>query len=201
MAKGNGEAAAVVSPAQRKGKWAMSPPAAAAAAEEEAGNREESKESGRMIRLRSNDGELVEVAEASARQSKLIEEMIDSGNADPSIPLPNVDSKTLAMVIQYCDKHAAAAAAADTTEAKDLKAWDDGFVHKLDMSGPLFDVIAAADYLNMDGLLDLACKRVADEIKDKTPEEIREAFNIVNDLSEEEEEAIRLEHAWAFEYE
>ncbi|MCH86220.1 SKP1-like protein 1A [Trifolium medium] len=36
-------------------------------------------------------------------------------------------------------------------------------------------------------------------IKDKTPEEVRTIFNIVNDFSPEEEAKIREENKWAFE--
>ena len=35
-------------------------------------------------------------------------------------------------------------------------------------------------------LLDLACAQVATQIKGKSPEEIREQFNIVNDFTSEE---------------
>ncbi len=63
----------------------------------------------------------------------------------------------------------------------------------------LFDTILAANYLNNQPLMDLACQRVADMIKGKTPEEIRKTFNIKNDFTPEEEEEIRRENAWAFE--
>ena len=42
----------------------------------------------------------------------------------------------------------------------------------------LFELIRAANYLNVRGLLELCCKTVANMIKGKTPEEIRAHFNI-----------------------
>jgi len=63
----------------------------------------------------------------------------------------------------------------------------------------LFDLILAANYLNIQSLLDLTCQSVADMIKGKTPEQIRETFNIKNDFSPEEEEEIRKQNQWAFE--
>lgn len=58
----------------------------------------------------------------------------------------------------------------------------------------------AANYLNIKGLLDLTCQTVADMIKGKTPEEIRKTFNIKNDFTPEEEEEVRRENQWAFEW-
>ena len=61
----------------------------------------------------------------------------------------------------------------------------------------LFDIILAANYLDIKDLLDLSCKRVADDIKKcKTPQEIRRRYNIKNDFTPEEEEEIRKENAW-----
>mmetsp|Transcript_67735 Transcript_67735/g.181205 ORF Transcript_67735/g.181205 Transcript_67735/m.181205 type:complete len:93 (+) Transcript_67735:333-611(+) len=55
----------------------------------------------------------------------------------------------------------------------------------------------AANFLDVKDLLDLTCKTVAEYIKQcKTPEEIRQRFNIPNDFTPEEEEEVRKENAW-----
>lgn len=54
--------------------------------------------------------------------------------------------------------------------------------------------------MNIKSLLDLTCQNVADMIKGKTPEEIRATFNIRNDFTPEEEEEVRRENQWAFEW-
>ncbi|KAL3814007.1 hypothetical protein ACJIZ3_015275 [Penstemon smallii] len=159
----------------------------------------------KTIVLKSSDGESFEVEEAVANESQTIKNIIEDGCADTSIPLPNVTSKILAKVIEYCKRHADAAARlsadggnpTDKVADDDLKAFDVDFV-KVDQ-GTLFDLILAANYLNIKSLLDLTCQTVADMIKGKTPEEIRKTFNIKNDFTPEEEEEVRRENAWAFE--
>ncbi|KAL6211982.1 hypothetical protein ACLB2K_017205 [Fragaria x ananassa] len=59
--------------------------------------------------------------------------------------------------------------------------------------------IRAANFLDIKGLLDLTAQAVADMIKGKNAEEIREQFNIKNDYTPEEEEEVRRENQWAFE--
>ncbi|CAA2960032.1 SKP1 1A [Olea europaea subsp. europaea] len=160
----------------------------------------------RMIELKSSDGEIFEVEEAVALESETIKHMLEADCADTFFPLPNVTSKILAKVIEYCKRHVEAVAAkpaegvlvaADKMTDEELKAFDADFV-KVDQ-GTLFDLILAANYLNIKSLLDLTCQTVADMIKGKTPEEIRKTFNIKDDSTPEEEEEVRRENAWAFE--
>ncbi|KAI4327770.1 hypothetical protein L6164_020194 [Bauhinia variegata] len=151
----------------------------------------------RKITLKSSDGEAFEVDEAVALESQTIKHMIEDDCADSGIPLPNVTSKILAKVIEYCKKHVEASNPEEKSSEEDLKAWDVEFV-RVDQA-TLFDLILAANYLNIKSLLDLTCQTVADMIKGKTPEEIRKTFNIKNDFSPEEEEEVRRENQWAFE--
>ncbi|XP_004144851.1 SKP1-like protein 1B [Cucumis sativus] len=153
--------------------------------------------SSKKIVLRSSDGETFDVDEIVAVESQTIKHMIEDDCADTVIPLPNVTSAILSKVIEYCKMHV-------ETDDKDskviddtLKTWDAEFV-KVDQN-TLFDLILAANYLNIKSLLDLTCQTVADMIKGKTPEEIRKTFNIKNDFTPEEEEEVRRENQWAFE--
>ncbi|KAF9621435.1 hypothetical protein IFM89_021474 [Coptis chinensis] len=151
----------------------------------------------KKVTLKSSDGESFEVDEAVAVESQTIKHMIEDDCADDGIPLPNVTSKILSKVIEYCKKHVETPKTEDRSVDDELKAWDAEFV-KVDQA-TLFDLILAANYLNIKSLLDLTCQTVADMIKGKTPEEIRKTFNIKNDFTPEEEEEVRRENQWAFE--
>ncbi|XP_019156819.1 PREDICTED: SKP1-like protein 1A [Ipomoea nil] len=145
----------------------------------------------KKVKVRSSDGEVFELSQTVARQSETLKHMIVDDCAEDCIPLPNVTGKILGLVLEYCKKHSV------VSSVKELIAFDVEFV-KVDQA-TLFDLILAAHYLRIPYLLTLTCKTLADSIKDKTPEEIREAFNIKNDYTPEEEEEIRRLYWWAFE--
>ncbi|KAL5791208.1 hypothetical protein ACOSQ2_006096 [Xanthoceras sorbifolium] len=159
----------------------------------------------KKITLKSSDGDRFEVDEAVALESQTIKHMVEDDCVDNEIPLPNVSSSVLSKVIEYCKRRVDSISNSkydsNNNNKKpvddDLKAWDADFV-KVDQN-TLFDLILAANYLNIKSLLDLTCQTIADMIKCRTPEEIRKAFNIKNDFSPEEEEEVRRENQWAFE--
>ncbi|CAN0923057.1 SKP1-like protein 11 [Linum grandiflorum] len=123
----------------------------------------------KLITLISSDGQTFQVEESVAIESQTIKHMIEDDCAGGDIPLPNVESKILAKVIEYCKKHIET----EALDAAELKQWD-------------------VDFAKVD-------QTVADMIKGKTPEEIRKTFNIKNDFTPEEEAEVRRENQWAFE--
>ncbi|MFS7949657.1 putative S-phase kinase-associated protein [Helianthus anomalus] len=151
----------------------------------------------KTIMLKSSDGETFEIEEVVALESQTIKHMIEDDCANTTIPLPNVTGKIMSMVVEYCKKHVQSTnTKGKTVVDDDLKAFDSEFVN-VDQD-TLFDLILAANYLNIKSLLDLTCKTVADMVKGKSTKEIRKMFNIKNDFTPEEEEQVRHENEWAF---
>ena len=154
-----------------------------------------------QVKLVSSDDQEFEVEKKVAEMSVTIKNMLEdmAEMADQPIPLPNVTGKILEKVITYCkyhDEHPTAVSEdkKDDKRTDDIIPWDQEFC-KVDQA-TLFELILAANYLDIKPLLDLTCKTVANMIKGKTPEEIRKTFNIKNDFTPEEEEQVRKENEW-----
>lgn len=158
-----------------------------------------------VIKLKSSDNDVfdvdVEVAKASNTIKTMIEDLGLKEDEKEEVPLPNVNSAILKKVIEWADHHkddpAPSAEDEETRDRRtdDIPDWDQKFL-TVDQ-GTLFELIQAANYLDIKGLLDVTCKTVANMIKGKTPEEIRKTFNITNDFTPDEERAIREENRWA----
>jgi S-phase kinase-associated protein 1 len=97
----------------------------------------------KKLTLQSSDMEKFDVEEAVAMKSETIKYMIEDDCANNVIPLPNVSSKILSLVIVYCKKHVEAAgtdAAGDSDKnPEDLATFDKKFV-EVDQA-TLFDLI------------------------------------------------------------
>lgn len=158
---------------------------------------------GGTVSLVSKEGDSYEVTIALAKMSELVKSMLDDEGDEggvTEIPLPNVKATVLAKVIEFCNHHCQEPM---TEIEKPLKSaimgevvqkWYGEFVNV--EQNLLFELILAANYMDIKPLLDLTCAAVASMIKGKTPEEIRKTFNIVNDFSPEEEAQVREENKW-----
>jgi len=158
-----------------------------------------------MIKLQASDNsdEIKEIAMKAAVMSSTIKNMLDDLGTDGSsvaIPLHNVNLRILEKIIEYCNYHVDKADVKSTEDkasdkkTDDILPWDTEFCNV--SQEMLFELILAANYLDIKPLLDLTCKTVANMIKGKTPEEIRKTFNIKNDFTPEEEEKVRKENEW-----
>eukprot|EP01040_Poterioochromonas_malhamensis_P005252 gene5252-5632_t len=159
--------------------------------------------SGRTVHLLSQEGESFDVPLDVAKMSELAKSMIDDEqdeNEAQEIPLPNVKSSILAKVIEFCQQHKANPMEEIEKPLKSsnmhevVDEWYANFVSV--EQEVLFELILAANYMDIKPLLDLTCATVASMIKGRTTEEIRRQFNIVNDFTPEEEAQVMEENKW-----
>ncbi|XP_033150351.1 S-phase kinase-associated protein 1-like [Drosophila busckii] len=144
------------------------------------------------IKLQTSDGKIfdtdVEVAKCSQTIAKLLEssELQSGGDGDDNdddddddydgdiVPLSNINARTLGKVLQWSEHNMAVAAGKVPPESD--SSWERQF---LDVEQcVLFELMLAANYLDIKELLDLTCKRVADMIHGKSTAEIQQIFNI-----------------------
>ncbi|GBN70338.1 S-phase kinase-associated protein 1 [Araneus ventricosus] len=145
------------------------------------------------IKLQSSDGEIfevdVEIAKTSVTIKTMLEDLGMCEDEDEAVPLPKVNSAILKKVIEWAIYHIDdPPPPEDDSKVKrtdDISSWDADFL-KVDQA-TLFELILAANYLAIEGLLDVTCKTVANMIKGKTPTEIRKIINIKNDFTPAEE--------------
>ncbi|KAM7462347.1 hypothetical protein LguiA_030468 [Lonicera macranthoides] len=135
----------------------------------------------KLVTLKSSDNEEFVVEESVAIKSETIKNIIEDCGLE-LISLHNIDGKTLAKVIQYCERHA-------NDENGDLNKFDDEF---LDVEqSVLFDLIQAANYLSIKDLLDKVRTKITNNMKYKSVDQVRKIFRIENNFSPKEEKEIR----------
>ncbi len=153
-----------------------------------------------MITLVSSDGEKMQISAKAAQRSQLVKGIIEDYPDDAEVPLNNVKSSILKKIKEYLEHY-------QDSDPKEIErplasqnyqdcvdAWDFEFINiELDT---IFEIILAANYMDIKPLLELASSKIASIIKGKTPEEIRKIFNIQNDFTPEEEQQIRDENQW-----
>ncbi|KAH7687495.1 S-phase kinase-associated protein 1 [Dioscorea alata] len=148
------------------------------------------------MKLSSSDGKEFIVDKKVWEQSVVINAIMEIGNFvdqdenDQVITVSNVTAEVLAVIIQYCNKHA-------DVDDEEVAKWDEEFMKNIDINMH-YKLILASDYLEIKSLFDLTCKTLGDMIKanNKSPQALRGILNIQNDLTPEEEEALARENYW-----
>jgi S-phase kinase-associated protein 1 len=122
----------------------------------------------------------------------MIDEMFDEDEdmEDKKVPLPNVSSEVLKKVIQFGEHYQEEQMTPIQTPLKSsniddlVQKWYAEFVDLPQKQ--LFELVAAANYLNIKPLLDLTVLAVSILIKGKSAAELREIFNVTSDGTEGE---------------
>lgn len=154
----------------------------------------------------SGDQKKFDVSRETAVMSALVCSMLEDNDHTTTveIPLPNVHSKILEMIVRFCVHHVihpmqAISKPLKGTTMKDLVSeWDAEFIDNLSQTD-LFELVKAANYMDIGCLLDLSCAKIASTLRGKTPQEIRENMGITTDFTPEEEARIKEENKWVLE--
>lgn len=150
--------------------------------------------------LISKEKENMEVTATAAMSSRLLKTMIEGDEEETGFNVEVVSSSVLRKVIQYLEYHT-------TIPSKEVKK---PLEHKnmVDLVGEfdadfinvdktiIFDLVEAANYMDIKPLMDLCFTKVASLIKGESVEKIRETLGIVNDWTVEESEQIKKDNLW-----
>jgi S-phase kinase-associated protein 1 len=161
----------------------------------------------RMLCFSSSSGDKFTVTLKAARLSKLIDNMLNDtvGEDDEPIPFDNVNSVTLKRVIAWMEHHRDDIPEPTTEESifevftqtrrlDNISEWDKDL---LDISKEeLHDITNAANFMDIADLMLLCCKIFANIIKDKPLEEVRDYFDIDDDIPDDVKEKVIAENKW-----
>ncbi|XXH05513.1 hypothetical protein Hte_011943 [Hypoxylon texense] len=169
-------------------------------------------ESTGTLTLMSQDGTKITISRKAARYSQILEDLMEDlceSETELPIPLDAIDGASLAIIVEWCEHHAVAPAEPsddeDSWSSEDswyksrrtrIPEWDAEFLASKDKE-TIFDILNAANYMNVQPLLDYAIKTLARNLIGMNTEQMREYLNVTNDFTPEEEEKVRRETAWA----
>lgn len=162
------------------------------------------------IKLQSLDGKIFEVDEMTVRQSVTIKTMLDTlkpttNNQDKTIEpilLSTIKGKTLKKILKWCEYHKYDEIDEEFDREDDWRDnykvnndWNKHFLQSLSRDA-LFEIVIAANYLDIQSLYNAGCKIISVMIEDKSPRAIQKLFGIKADLTEAEVERIKAENRW-----
>ncbi len=158
--------------------------------------------------IKSKEGTIFVLTTEQIVMSNLIKEMIENCTQTNEIYLDSVNTKSIQKIIEFmvhetdkCTdklpdniiliKH-------DAAYCMNVNKWYSDFL-QLNKDFNIHDLknlTNAANYLDINNLLELCCAKIASILKGKSKEEMRSLINLENDFSTTEEKEINKEHGW-----
>ena len=161
-----------------------------------------------MLTLRSRDGVTFQLTAKAAKLSGMIQGVFDDDDDNdgesPCVDILRVDAATLGDVVRFLTQYEREAMQEIPTPLNGTcfdeivtQSWYRDFLSTKTRE-QVFDLLTAANYMQIKPLLDLTCLKVTFELTGKSAEEIRDILNLPV-LTPEQEAKARQEHKWIFE--
>jgi len=141
------------------------------------------------LKISSKDGQEFTVSKKYAFISILIKTSIENDVTATSVPLPGVDSQILELVVKYMEHHKGTElppveSPLKSTKMKDVctDSWDADFIDDIgNIRQHLYDLILAANYMDIKSLLHLGLAKVASLIKGQPLDKLKEILSTEQD--------------------
>lgn len=155
------------------------------------------QDSERMVKMTSKDGKKYDIKYQYALISSLVKTGTESDKNDNDVPIPGVTSNILEEIIKYMEHHKGTEPAIvekplRSKQMKDVckESWDAEFIDKIgETRQQLYDLILAANYMDIKSLLHLGCAKVASLIKGQPLEKIKEILSQGTQKTDKPEES------------
>ena len=146
--------------------------------------------SNQLIKIVACDGSVAMVDRKLAEMSMTIKHQLEEikGN-EVHLSMESITSRILEKIVaflEHYEKGFPVIAEQNKYTTNYLTEWDKSFIGQM-MDGSqeelkmLFEITKAANYLDIKYLLDICCASIANEIKSKTPEEVKCKFSLTAD--------------------
>jgi S-phase kinase-associated protein 1 len=142
----------------------------------------------RHIQIRCSDDEkVIRISEQALRRSKLFKFILENDKSDDQVELTHISYETMRDIQTYLEyyrdrspTHIPSPLPQDAFWTEIVSHWDVKFLQAKDPKhdqSKLFRLIEAANYLQIDSLLDLTCARLAVELRG-SPSQLTETFGL-----------------------
>ena len=141
-----------------------------------------------VITLCSSDGKEFTLARKEIELSITIKGILDDCPENNVIPISSVKAETLGYVVEWCIHNYhhpdPPIPEADKYRTDNITPWNAELMKRAQDRGihNLFQIVLAANYLDIKGMLDLGLKTIASLMKGKSSSEIKEQFKLPDDM-------------------